>query len=57
VREDGRVLKFDDLPRALQRNVDVVDPPFDRRAGDPPPMTLQDMRDLVAFLQTLTDDP
>jgi cytochrome c peroxidase len=55
--QDDRVLKFDDLPRALQHNVDVLDPPFDRHDGDPPPMAPQDVRDLVAFLQTLTDEP
>jgi cytochrome c peroxidase len=52
---DGQVLKFDDLPARHRANVDTSDPPFDRKAGDPPPMSERDRRDIVAFLATLTD--
>ncbi len=52
---DGRVDKFDDLPRRLRGNVDRVDPPLDRRPGQPEAMSRRDMRDLVAFLRTLDD--
>jgi cytochrome c peroxidase len=51
---DGRVLKFDDLPEAFIPNLDTQ-APFDRHAGDAPPLSDQDIQDIVAFLQTLTD--
>jgi cytochrome c peroxidase len=53
--DDGRMEKFNDLPRAFQTNVDVTDPPFDRKAGDPPAMTAADEDDIIAFLNTLVD--
>jgi len=52
---DGTVQKYDDLPPKYHANVDVTDPPFDRRPGDEPAMTDQDEADIVAFLKTLTD--
>jgi cytochrome c peroxidase len=51
---DGIVLKFDDLPAQYQRNLDIQ-APFDRHVGDPPALTEADIRDIVAFLNTLTD--
>ena len=54
-RADGTVQKFDDLPPSYFTNVDVIDPPFNRKAGDQAAMTLQDEDDIVAFLNTLTD--
>ena len=51
---DGRILKFDDLPAAYVANLDTQ-PPFDRRAGDAPALSDQDIEDIVAFLQTLSD--
>jgi cytochrome c peroxidase len=51
---DGRISKFDDLPAAYAANLDVQ-APFDRRAGDAPAFSEQDIQDIVAFLQTLTD--
>jgi cytochrome c peroxidase len=50
----GAVLKFDDLPAEYQRNLDAL-APFNRHAGDPPALTDADIRDIVAFLKTLTD--
>jgi cytochrome c peroxidase len=50
----GAVQKFDDLPARYHANVNV-EPPFDRRAGDAPALSPQDVDDIVAFLQTLTD--
>lgn len=38
-----------------RRNVDTVDAPLNRKRGQQPPMTDQEMRDIVAFLRTLTD--
>jgi cytochrome c peroxidase len=51
---DGSVLKFDDLPARYWNNLDKL-PPFDRHAGDRPAMSDADIRDIVAFLNTLTD--
>jgi cytochrome c peroxidase len=51
---DGQVLKFDDLPAEYRRNVER-EPPLDRRAGGKPAMSEADIRDIVAFLNTLTD--
>src|SRR6185369_8949883 len=52
---DGSLQKYDDLPAKYHANVDVTDPPFDRKAGDQPAMTAQDEADIIAFLKTLTD--
>jgi cytochrome c peroxidase len=51
---DGRIQKYDDLPEAFVGNVDE-EAPFDRRAGDAPALNDQDIDDIVAFLQTLSD--
>ncbi len=51
---DGRILKFDDIPAAYVANLDTQ-APFDRHAGDAPALSDQDIEDIVAFLQTLTD--
>jgi cytochrome c peroxidase len=51
---DGSIKKFDDLPAQFQGNVDV-EPPFNRHPGDKPALDDQDINDVVAFLQTLTD--
>ncbi len=50
----GRVRKFDDLPAEYQRNVDQL-PPFGRHAGERPAFDERDIKDLIAFLNTLTD--
>jgi cytochrome c peroxidase len=52
---DGTVRKFDDLPVQYWANVDVTDPPFDRKAGDRPAMTESDEDDIIAFVKTLVD--
>jgi cytochrome c peroxidase len=54
-RADGTVDVYDDLPAAYRANVDTSDAPFDRKLGDKPAMTAQDIRDIIAFLNTLTD--
>lgn len=51
----GVVEKFNDIPRKYWANVDVTDPPFDRKLGDKPAMTAADEQDIIAFLRTLTD--
>jgi cytochrome c peroxidase len=52
--KNGVALKFDDLPVQYQGNVDTQ-PPFDRRIGDQPALSETDIKDVVAFLSTLTD--
>jgi cytochrome c peroxidase len=52
----GTVQKLDDLPAAYRANLDQQ-LPLDRRApGSQPPMTEQEVTDLICFLRTLTDD-
>ncbi len=51
---DGTVRKFDDLPRVYRANVERG-APFDRHAGEAPALDAQDVADLLAFLETLTD--
>jgi cytochrome c peroxidase len=51
----GQVEKFNDIPPRYRANFDVVDPPFDRKPGEPPAMSATDERDIIAFLKTLTD--
>jgi cytochrome c peroxidase len=52
---DGGVDAFDDLPPEYRANVNR-EPPFDRKLGAPPVLTRAEIRDLVAFLQALTDE-
>ncbi len=47
--------KYDDLPPAYRANVDTVDAPFGRKRGQAPLLTPAEERDIIAFLQTLTD--
>jgi cytochrome c peroxidase len=51
---DGSTKIFDDLPAAYRANIDTQ-PPFDRHAGDSPPLSDADIEDMVAFLETLSD--
>jgi cytochrome c peroxidase len=53
---DGTVIRFDDMPPQYRGNIDVTDPPFDRKPGETPAMSPQDEQDIIAFLKTLTDD-
>ncbi|MGC9162876.1 MAG: cytochrome-c peroxidase [Thiomonas sp.] len=55
VGADGKVQKFNDLPAPYRANVDVTDPPLNRKRGEQPAMSAQDMRDIIAFLKTLSD--
>jgi len=54
VGADGTVSKFDDLPAEFVANVNV-EPPFGGHVGDQPALSGEDVDDIVAFLQTLTD--
>jgi len=51
----GKVLQYDDLPATYRANIDKADAPFDRHLGDAPAMTDDDIKDVIAFLRTLTD--
>jgi cytochrome c peroxidase len=52
----GVVQKFNDLPARYRANIDKQQPLDGRKPGSEPPMTEQDMQDLEAFLNTLTDN-
>jgi cytochrome c peroxidase len=51
----GRIMQYDDLPAKYHANVDKQDAPFDRKRGDEPAMSKDDIADLIAFLKTLND--
>lgn len=51
---DGTVHKFDDLPAGAADNIDR-DAPLDRLPGASPALTEDEIADLIAFLETLTD--
>jgi cytochrome c peroxidase len=55
VAPGGAVQKFDDLPVALRVNVDVIDAPLTRRAGQSPVWTDAEIDAVIAFLGTLND--
>jgi len=52
----GTVQKFDDLPAAHRKNLDTQLPLDGRAPGGEPPMTEQQVSDLICFLATLTDE-
>jgi cytochrome c peroxidase len=52
---DGVVQKFDDLPAPYRGNIDAQAPLDGRARHSSPAMSDQDVEDLLAFLQTLTD--
>lgn len=51
----GQVVSYDDLPARYRANVDRADAPFDRRPGEQPALSDAEIRDVIAFLGTLTD--
>jgi len=50
----GRPDKFDDLPKSMRENVNT-DAPFGAAAGGADALNADEIRDLIAFLNTLTD--
>jgi cytochrome c peroxidase len=48
---------FDDVPDRYRPNVNTLSFPYNRREGDPPAMDDAEIDAIVAFLQTLTDEP
>jgi cytochrome c peroxidase len=49
--------KFDDLPERYRANVNTLSFPYNRREGAAPALDDGDIDAIVAFLQTLTDEP
>jgi cytochrome c peroxidase len=54
--DDGTVEMYDDLSPAHHANVDISDAPFNGHRGDRPALNDQEIKDVVAFLKTLTDN-
>ncbi len=55
-RHAGRIYKYNDLPKAYLANVNFTDAPFSRKTIGKPVLSDTDISDIVAFLNTLTDD-
>jgi cytochrome c peroxidase len=51
----GKGPVFNDLPLKYQSNVNRSEVPYDRKPGEQPRLSEQDIDDVLAFLQTLTD--
>ena len=49
------VTKFDDLPKSLRTNVNVIDAPMTSKRGEKPVWNDADVADMIAFLKTLSD--
>jgi cytochrome c peroxidase len=56
-KPDGSVAKFDDLPKKFRANVNVKEVPYDRKPGQKPRLSDDEIDAIVAFLGTLTDRP
>lgn len=52
---NGDVIKYNDLPLAYRAGVNTTEAPYNRRLGDAPALTSDEIADVVAFLGTLTD--
>jgi len=52
---DGTVNKFDDLPPQYRANVNTAEVPYDRKPGQAPRLTDEEIDLVVAFMHTLTD--
>jgi cytochrome c peroxidase len=53
-KPDGSIDAYDDLPAQYRANLNT-DPPFGGKPGDKPALNDQEIDDIVAFLETLTD--
>ena len=53
---NGEPIRFDDLPAAYRGNVNTSEAPYDRRRGDAPALSDAEIDDVIAFLQTLSDN-
>ena len=52
---DGQVEKFDDLPLEYRGNVNTEEVPYDRKPGEAPRLSDEEIDDVIAFLATLSD--
>ncbi len=52
---NGKVEIFNDLPKRYWANIDRSDPPFNKQAGEKPPLSPAEEQDIIAFLKTLND--
>ena len=52
--KDGTMAKFDDLPSQYHKNVNT-EPPFAPLPGNQPRLSPAEIKDIIAFLTTLTD--
>jgi cytochrome c peroxidase len=52
---NGVAQKFDDVPPLLARNVNTVEAPYNRHPGAAPALSDDEIDDVIAFLNTLTD--
>ncbi|MEO6023027.1 MAG: hypothetical protein ABIP64_07920 [Burkholderiales bacterium] len=48
-------MKFNDVPPAYRANVNSSEKPYDRILGQAPALNEQEIDDVIAFLNTLTD--
>jgi len=55
-RKNGKLERYNDLPPELRDNIDVLDAPLNRRAGEKPALNEAEVQDIVQFLRTLTDE-
>lgn len=53
-KADGSIDKFDDLPARYRENVNM-EPPFGGAPGSKPALSEAEIRDVIAFLKTLSD--
>jgi len=53
--KSGEADRWNDLPGGYKDNVNTEEAPYDRRLGQTPRLSDQDIDALVAFLKTLTD--
>ncbi|WP_173572336.1 cytochrome-c peroxidase [Acetobacter sicerae] len=53
--KNKKVQKYNDIPDKYRQNLDTLDAPFDRKAGEKPAMTEDERAAIIAFLKTLTD--
>ncbi len=51
----GKSTAFNDIPAKYRRNVNRSEVPYGQKPGEQPRLSEQDIDDLLAFLQTLTD--
>lgn len=51
----GNPIRYNDLPESLRGNVNVTESPYNRQPGAAPALNDDEIRDVAAFLRTLTD--